>query len=66
MLSVLTEARVARSKDSDDATDKFKLPGAGVKLELTRKAQKQIITWVILGVGVALSHVVHYLLWWTK
>lgn len=48
-------------KNSEDKTDSFRLPGGGGdKLELTRRTQKKLVRWVLLGVFAVGLHAVQF------
>lgn len=61
-LGQLAERKVAERtrKNSDDYTDKFKIPGGQGSVELTRGAQKRIVKWVLLGVFAVGLHAVQF------
>lgn len=61
VLGTMAEKRQERErKNSDDYTDKFKIPGGQGSVELTRGAQRRIIKWVLLAVVAAGLHVVQF------
>jgi hypothetical protein len=48
-------------KNSEDHTDSFKLPGGGGdKIELTRRTQKKLIRWVLVGLFAVALHAVQF------
>lgn len=66
-LALLTERRSAPAeqrprRNSDDLTDRFRLPGDSGVVELSRRTQRRILGWVILALVIAATHVAQFLL----
>lgn len=60
-LGSIAERRTERErKSSEDQTDSFKL-STGDKFELTRRTQKRIVRWVLLGLAAVGLHAAQYL-----